>query len=140
MGAHLWLKCETLEGDHVVRFTRPSPSVFAYCKVIKNWSRGRPGNEASKSVHYPKKFAWFTRPLLLVRGWGLGMRLSFRGRYIMGNKHSNVHCFFLPVTSSSFITSSPNCITRCLTISFMSATDTPQEKPVYLSSNKLVIF
>ena len=32
--------------NHVVKFTRPSPSVFAYCKPIKNWSRGRPGNEA----------------------------------------------------------------------------------------------
>ena len=29
--------------DHVVRFTRPSPSVL---QAIKNWSRGRPGNEA----------------------------------------------------------------------------------------------
>ena len=33
--------------DHVVRFTKPSHSVLAYCKR-KSWSQGRPGNEASK--------------------------------------------------------------------------------------------
>ena len=40
--------CDACAADHVVRFTRPSPSVFAYwLQAIKNWSRGRPGNEAT---------------------------------------------------------------------------------------------
>ena len=33
--------------DHVVRFTRPSGSVFALLQSIKKWSRERPGNEAN---------------------------------------------------------------------------------------------
>ena len=38
--------CDTCAADHVVRFTRPSPSVFAYCKQSKAGGGERPGNEA----------------------------------------------------------------------------------------------
>ena len=38
--------CDIMCADHVVRFTRPSPSGFCILQVIKNWSRGRLGNEA----------------------------------------------------------------------------------------------
>ena len=33
--------------DHMVRFTRASGSVFCILEAIKNWSQGRPGNEAT---------------------------------------------------------------------------------------------
>ena len=31
--------------NHVIKWTRPSPSVFAYYNRSKNWTVGRPGNE-----------------------------------------------------------------------------------------------
>ena len=42
----------TFAMDHMVRFTRPSGSVFTYCKQSKT-SRGRPGNKASLTNDAP---------------------------------------------------------------------------------------
>ena len=45
--------------DHVVRFIRPSGSIFVYCKRSKTgWSRGRPGNEATIIVHLTRAIVW----------------------------------------------------------------------------------
>ena len=33
---------------HVIKWTRPSSSIFTYCKAIKTWTVGRPGNEARR--------------------------------------------------------------------------------------------
>ena len=33
--------------DHVMKFPRPSPSIFCVLQVIKHWRRRRPGNEAT---------------------------------------------------------------------------------------------
>jgi len=42
--------------DHVMKFPRPSPSIFALLQAIKNWRRRRPGNEATSS----QSVGWFT--------------------------------------------------------------------------------
>ena len=36
---------------HMIKWTRPYPSAFAYCKRSKNWMVGRPGNEATQYIH-----------------------------------------------------------------------------------------
>jgi len=33
--------------DHVMKFPRPSPSIFCILQAIKNWRRRRTGNEAT---------------------------------------------------------------------------------------------
>ena len=38
---------------HVIKYTRPSPSVFFILQAIKNWTVGRPGNKARYNVHVP---------------------------------------------------------------------------------------
>ena len=48
---------------HVIKYTRPSLSVFAYIQqVIKNWMVGRPGNEAMQDIH---TYIPYDAPLLL---------------------------------------------------------------------------
>ena len=44
----------------------------AWCKML--WIL--PGDTVAKVCNSPRKLTWFTRPFLLVRRWGLGMRLS----------------------------------------------------------------
>ena len=45
--------------DHVVRFIRPSGSIFVYCKRPKTgWSRGRPGNEATIIIRLTHANVW----------------------------------------------------------------------------------
>ena len=40
---------------HVIKWTRPSPSIFAYCmQAIKTWTVGRPRNEATSHTETPK--------------------------------------------------------------------------------------
>ena len=41
--------CDTCAADYMVRFTRPPR--FCILQVIKNWSWGRPGNEATPLLH-----------------------------------------------------------------------------------------
>ena len=42
--------CDACAVDHVVRFTRPSSLHFCILQAIKNWNRGRPGNEAREKA------------------------------------------------------------------------------------------
>ena len=39
-----WTTCQNL-GIHTIKWTRPSPSIFAYCKQSKKWAVGKSGNE-----------------------------------------------------------------------------------------------
>ena len=49
------MKCDVLAADHVVRFTRPSGSVFAYCKRSKTGAREGLGMRLSNTTIHINK-------------------------------------------------------------------------------------
>ena len=72
--------CDVRAEDHVVKFTRPSPSVFAYCKWSQNGGDqnlevGRPGNKATTfNNHYfnidiPEHANMYTCSMLVCTMW-----------------------------------------------------------------------
>ena len=65
--------------DHLVRFIRPSPSIFAYCKHSKTRGGEDLGNEGRPKYVYPKKLVW--QRVVFVRWKGQGIH------FVLGLRH-----------------------------------------------------